>query len=289
MPLAAILPRTLLLLLRLADDPPEDDDPIIIVDRYGNPRAPESTAPARTFRARAKPPAERSTRCPAGMALVMGGKYSGKQIPEFCLDIHEVTVAAFDAYLRTLAQRATAERITILQATLRQAQWTGLDRARDRQCTWPQAGKNPDLPINCISHAEAETYCTSLGKRLPSEQEWKWAARGGSKGSIYSWGKGGPTRERVNMAHADRPQQILPVAAYDPGAFGLHDMAGNLWEWTAGDPTAPGCTARGGGYRSSDAREVKATAELEAETRQDRSDEVGFRCAASAGGTVAAP
>ncbi len=280
-----ILLRTMFLILFVAEDPPADE-PIVVEDAFGNPRSPSASRPAKKTRTKKPPPTP--ARCPPGMTYVPGGKFSHKRIPGFCLDTHEVTITSFDAYLQTLARRPDVTRTALaeLRSALKRISWPGLDAApggheRDSHCTWHQLGKNPDLPINCISHAEAEAYCTRQGKRLPSEREWQWAARGGSRALPYPWGTGRPNRERLNMAEPGGTPRVVPVMAYDASPVGLHDMAGNLWEWAAGDPAATGCNARGGGYRSVDPREVKVTAVLAAATRQDRSDEIGFRCAAS--------
>lgn len=290
-----ILLRALFFALTLTEPPPAEE-PIVIEDGYGNPRPPRARRAVKDPPSRAKQLApQKPARCPARMAYVAGGKFGGKSIAGFCLDTHEVTIAQFEQYLRALDERpdVTRARRTALRSALRKVQWSALDPAqageRDIHCTWHNAGKSPELPINCVSHAEAEAYCASLDRRLPSEREWKWAARGGRKSSPYSWGRAQPKRTRLNMAEIDGIPRIVPVGAYDPGAFGLYDMAGNVWEWTGGDPAATGCHARGGGYRSVDPAEVRATAVLVAATRQERSDEVGFRCAAPARSARATP
>jgi formylglycine-generating enzyme required for sulfatase activity len=289
-----ILPYTLFLALNLADAPPAEE-PVRVEDGYGNPRLPRSPRPVKKQPARTKPSPQKPARCPAGMTYVARGKFRNKPIAGFCLDIKEVTIAEFEEYLRALDERSegTKAQRAALRSALRRVDWSGLDPSqaseRDKYCTWHMVGKSPELPINCVSHAEAEAYCANLGKRLPSEREWQWAARGGRKGSPYSWGSARPGYKRLNMAESDGTPQLVPVRAYDPGAFGLYDMAGNVWEWTAGDPAATGCHARGGGYRSLDPAEVRATSVLEAGSRRHRSDEVGFRCAASIQSTDATP
>ena len=90
------------------------------------------------------------------------------------------------------------------------------------------AGRD-DHPINCLDFAQAEAYCRFAGKRLPSEREWEYAARGGSERRRYSWGEEPPDEERACYNHIGS----CPVGSFAPGAFGLLDMSGNVWEWTS--------------------------------------------------------
>jgi len=87
-----------------------------------------------------------------------------------------------------------------------------------------------DHPVNCIDLRQADSYCSHVGKRLPTEREWEYAASGGSERRRYSWGNDAPTK--LNGCY-DHPGGTCPVASFPAGAFGLHDMTGNAWEWTA--------------------------------------------------------
>jgi len=89
----------------------------------------------------------------------------------------------------------------------------------------------PNCPVEEVNWAEAKSYCGKVGKRLPTEAEWEYAAREGGKQVKY-----GPGGNEVNCSTAnfnDCVGKTAPVGSHAPNALGLHDMAGNVWEWTA--------------------------------------------------------
>jgi formylglycine-generating enzyme required for sulfatase activity len=96
-----------------------------------------------------------------------------------------------------------------------------------------------NYPVINVDWSMAKTYCEWRGARLPSEAEWEKAARGGLAGKIYSWGDADPTCEKgasngANFYGGSSCQgDTLPVGSYAPNGYGLYDMAGNVWEWTA--------------------------------------------------------
>jgi sulfatase modifying factor 1 len=100
-------------------------------------------------------------------------------------------------------------------------------------------------PVVHIAFDDALAYAAWAGKRLPAEAEWEYAARGGLDGAEYCWGDsrlvGGRVPANVwagefpwrnDKAH---PPGTEPVGSYGPNGYGLHDMAGNVWEWTVDD------------------------------------------------------
>ena len=86
-----------------------------------------------------------------------------------------------------------------------------------------------DHPVTWVSWYAAMAYAEWVGKRLPTEAEWEYAARGGLAGKKYPWGDAEPTPADANYdEHVD---DTTPVGRYADNGYGLYDMAGNVWEW----------------------------------------------------------
>ena len=124
--------------------------------------------------------------------------------------------------------------------------WSYIPGANWRHPTGPAsdlAGREK-FPVVHIAYRDATAYAKWAGRRLPTEAVWEFAARGGQTGQLYAWGNelkpGG--KWMANIFEGKFPIKdtgedgfagIAPVAQYPANAYGLHDIAGNVWEWTA--------------------------------------------------------
>jgi formylglycine-generating enzyme required for sulfatase activity len=168
----------------------------------------------------------------------------------------EVTVGQFEAFVEATRYRTQVERET---SCLRVDE-TGAQIVADMSLSWREPGfaTSDHHPVTCVSWNDARAYAAWLagqtGKdyRLPTELEWEYAARAGSQSSRY-WGDDpdagcdfsnaadstvlteGASSSRIAGRRSDCRDEFLfaaPVAVLQPNAFGLHDMLGNLAEWT---------------------------------------------------------
>jgi sulfatase modifying factor 1 len=175
--------------------------------------------------------------------------------------------------------------------------WRQVEGASWRHPTGPHStwDSEPEHPVVNVTWRDAGAYCAWSGKRLPTEAEWEHAARGGLVQKRFPWGDElEPDGQhlmnvwqgefpRLNTA-ADGFVGTSPVRAFPPNGFGLYDMTGNVWEWTADwfrGGTAPETSkaARGGSYLCHDSycRRYRVSAR-NALTPDSFSGNVGFRC-----------
>ena len=124
--------------------------------------------------------------------------------------------------------------------------WSFVDGADWRHPLGPESsieGK-AKFPVVHIAYEDALAYAHWAGKRLPTEAEWEFAARGGRTGQLYPWGdefnEGGKWMANSHQGHfphhdsaADAFIGIAPVAQFSPNGYGLYDVGGNVWEWVS--------------------------------------------------------
>ncbi|HEX2691721.1 MAG TPA: SUMF1/EgtB/PvdO family nonheme iron enzyme, partial [Kofleriaceae bacterium] len=259
--------------------------------------------------------------CPAGMVSVPAGSFlmgssegegnADEQprhpvtLPAYCIDRTEVTVATYAACMAAGACRPASQTV----------HWTNYSSEDVKHFSqWCNGMDRPDHPINCVDWEQAAAYCAWQGNRLPSEAEWEYAARGGD-GRRYPWGTEAPGATRLNARGREyeaikQPDEALtvlmygqddgwvttaPVGRYPAGAspFGVLDMAGNVWEWTAswygsysslaetnpqGPRTGTSRVSRGGGWATFAPDKVRTPVRRWL-TPATRDCDLGFRCA----------
>lgn len=147
-----------------------------------------------------------------------------------------------------------------------------------------------DHPVVHVTYEDARTYAAWIGKRLPTEAEWEFAARGGLSGKKYPWGDELRSEGRwmANTWQGDFPWAdsredgfagTAFVGAFAPNGYGLFDMAGNVWEWTATRAAEGERVAKGGSFLCSpdfcDRYRPAAKSTLSEDTSMSH---VGFRC-----------
>lgn len=214
-------------------------------------------------------------------------------IQGFRIDVTAVTNRMFSAFVEDTGYRTEAEQYgtsAVFHLLVKAEKKAVLGTAAGapwwlnvRGADWAHPGgpashwaETPDHPVVHVSHNDALAYCRWAGRRLPTEAEWEYAARGGLSRKRYAWGDElTPDGEhRCNIWQGTFPGAntaddgyigTAPVKSFPPNAYGLYEVAGNVWEWCndwflpkyyrtspATDPQGPtigrGRVMRGGSY-----------------------------------------
>lgn len=202
-------------------------------------------------------------------------------VREFWLDTTEVTL---DAYAACVAEG---------KCTAAEAYDPASDDYKSCNAGRPGAGRHP---INCVDWFQANAYCAAQGKRLPTEEEWEYAARGGARQYAYPWGNEQPTGDtRLCWSGDTERSGTCAVGSFSPAgdsAEGVKDLAGNVYEWTASRYSEsyrqfriyPARVFRGGSWYLGVPSGVPSRARAAYRDTIDpkaRETDLGFRCARS--------
>jgi len=206
-----------------------------------------------------------TSEAPAGMVLIPGGSFmmgddNGQdmekpahavEVDAFYMDTHEVTIGEFRKFVAATDYVTDAEK-----SETGGYYWNGEAMTQKKGMHWrfnevgyPHQSSDDNHPVANMSWNDASAYAKWAGKRLPTEAEWEYAARGGSKGYKFAWGNEPLGKKVVANVSDENLIKVIewphtegyddgfifaaPVGSFVPNAFGLYDIAGNSWEWCA--------------------------------------------------------
>ncbi len=294
-----------------------------VVSARSLPRGPRAPAPSASPQAvpSVSSPLPGAEPCAADMVPVPGGSFfmgddDGTKferpahqvlLAPYCIDRFEVTVASYKA----CSDAGECKRAGLTNA------WRDIDAHQrstfDPLCNATDPAGRAQHPINCVDWEMASRFCRTRGKRLPSEAEWEFAARG-PDGRRYPWGDDPPSARLLNACgteceawgkkHGEDERAMYraddgfpttaPVGSFPAGAsrYGVEDVVGNVWEWVddwfapyeAGAQQSPAGphdgtekVIRGGAWNGREPSWVRPTFRYKT-APTDRSYGTGFRC-----------
>ena len=146
------------------------------------------------------------------------------RLHRYWIDVHEVTNAKYLEFVNAAGHRPALDDTCETDACRQGNLWKGKSFLK----------KIRNQPVTQVNWYDAVAYCTWRGKRLPTEAEWEKAARGPA-GNLYPWGNKQPPGKATYRRKWRGVFTMTDVGSYPNGAsiYGVHDMAGNVWEWVA--------------------------------------------------------
>ncbi len=230
------------------------------------------------------------TEAPEGMVFIPGGMYMNgpgpagnnptqeRTVGDLFFERTEVTVQAYQACVGDGACVVPNE-----SQCLGGGQFP--DETPAGNSNYAEAGRALH-PVNCVNYEEAVAYCSWAGRRLPTEWEWEWAARGEELGTVYPWGDApepncentvGNFAGNTSGCGTGEPAVVGSRSPAGDTSRGLQDMAGNVYEWTS-SANSGGMSrqVRGGSYRHPEDL-VRVDRRDDSDTT-NRYDDSGLRC-----------
>ena len=151
-------------------------------------------------------------------------------LDEFLIDRNEVTFESFTRCVR--AGRCAKPHYAILHQRAKKSSSKSKKKGKKKTVKKVQIKVHPRYPVVGVDWANANKYCTSLGKRLPTEAEWEKAARG-VDARRYAWGNRKPNCKLANFEACGKGINKVGQHPKGKSPYGALDMTGNVWEWVA--------------------------------------------------------
>jgi serine/threonine protein kinase/formylglycine-generating enzyme required for sulfatase activity len=247
-------------------------------------------------------PAPFSIACPEGTSWIPPGTFrrkAGSQkvaVAGFCMDRLEVTVGDYDRCVKAGACAPPAATIHSSDYEESEVAW------RNLLCPGARLGPKPNQPVTCVDPRMAKSFCAWRGRRLPTDVEFEWAARGGDRATPFPWGThvieashacSSAQDERGMSEEVASPSDWHPaegtfgsceVGSHPKGAnpWGVQDLVGNVWETVASNQDGEVVyQTAGGGFNTGSDRYLTASGFWSAAWPADGRDaDTGFRCVA---------